>query len=451
MRGSRVRLPPIAELHRQLRAGEISSRALVESCLEAIAEPTGEGSRTFTRVYADRVRAEADAVDAGMFVGTNAGALRGIPISVKDLFDVAGEPTTAGSLLLANNPPAQVDATVIKRLRKAGAIVIGRTNMTEFAYSGVGLNPHYGTPKNPYQRAVGRIPGGSSSGAAVSVADGMAVVGIGSDTGGSVRIPAALCGLVGFKPTARRVPLEGVLPLSPSLDSIGPIANTVADCALLDAVLAGEAVDPVVEASLSSLRLGVLQGYVLDDLEASVADAFETTLARLQGAGAWLQPVHFRELHRIPSHAHFPAVEAFAWHRDLLERGREQYDPHVAIRILGGKSMLAADYLDLMRVRREIIAAARTAFSGVDALLLPTVPRVAPPIAELEQSDEVYFQVNGAMLRNTSIFNYLDGCALSVPCHREGDAPVGLMIAGLSGWDAQVLRVGKAVEAMLVG
>ena len=265
--------PAIRELLRAFSAGQ-SCRATLEDCLSCIADETGEGARTFTRVYASTAREQADAADALYRTGVGAGPLAGVPVSVKDLFDVADDVTTAGSRVLANAAAASADAAIIARLKHAGAVIVGRTNMTEFAYSGVGLNPHYGTPKNPYQRASALIPGGSSSGAAISVSDGMAAVAVGTDTGGSVRIPAALCGLTGFKPTARRVPMEGVLPLAPSLDSIGPIGLTVDCCARVDAVLAGEVYEPSPGMEISTLRLGVLQGYVLDALDAQTAGAF---------------------------------------------------------------------------------------------------------------------------------------------------------------------------------
>ncbi len=439
----------MADVMQELQTGTVSSRHLVDACLQRIGDPAGEGSRTFTRVYAERARQEADAADAAYREGAATGPLAGLPVSVKDLFDVKGDTTTAGSLVLQGAPAAPRDAEIVRSLRQAGAVIVGRTNMTEFAYSGVGLNPHYGTPKNPYHRAVALIPGGSSSGAAVSVSDGMAAAAVGTDTGGSTRIPAALCGLTGWKPTARRVPMEGTLPLAPSLDSVGPIGWSVDCCARLDAVLSGSGYQPGPRLELSSLRLGVLQGYVLDALDEQVSSAFQRALAVLSDAGARIEPVSFLALERVPYSNQSAATEAYAWHRTLLEAESHRYDPHVSARILHGAGVLAADYLDLQRVRREIIRAADLAFGGFDAILLPTVPRVAPAIASLEASDAVYFDVNGAMLRNTSIFNFLDGCALSLPCHREGEAPVGLMIAGCHDHDAQVLRVGSAVEAAL--
>ncbi len=448
-----MRLAPVAELLRQLEAFAVSSRELVESCLEAIADPEGEGSRTYLQVYAEAALATADAADGQRRRGDHRGALLGVPVSIKDLFDVAGETTRAGSVVLTGAPAASADAQIVRRVREAGAVLIGRTNMTEFAYSGLGLNPHYGTPRNPFDRELGLIPGGSSSGAAVSVTDGMAAVGIGTDTGGSVRIPAALCGLVGLKPTARRVPEEGMLPLAPSLDSIGPIARTVDCCERMDAVLAGEVYQQRGVPALSSLRLGVLQGYVLEDLDERVAPAFDRAIKTLVDAGARLENVTFPELQRVPSGNQFASAEAFRWHRVLLEReglgDGPRYDRHVSARIWHGAAMLAADYLDMMRLRREVIDGAEIAFAGFDALLLPTTQWTAPTIASLEASDEAYFEANGAMLRNTSLINYLDGCALTVPCHRAGEAPVGLMIAGLAGWDAAIVQVSRAIEPVV--
>ena len=274
------KLIPIEHTLKGLAAGELRSSDLVNACLHAIEDASGEGSRTFIRTFSDSARAAAEQFDLHRV----AGPLGGLPVSIKDLFDVAGERTTAGSVVLADATPANADSLAVARLRAAGAILLGKTNMTEFAFSGLGLNPHYGTPCNPYDRGSQRIPGGSSSGAAVSVTDGMAHAALGSDTGGSVRIPAALCGLTGFKPTARRVPLEGALPLSFTLDSIGSIAPTVACCARIDAVLAGAALSPVPPIDLKGLRLGVLQGYVMDGIDPSVScGIFCRTGARYHG------------------------------------------------------------------------------------------------------------------------------------------------------------------------
>ncbi len=445
-----MRLPPLAEMLRQLDTFQSSSRDLVEACLAAIDDPGGEGAQTFLAVYADSARSSADAADAQRRRGEAGGALLGVPISIKDLFDVAGETTRAASVVLSDAAPAKEDAIGIRRLKDAGAVLIGRTNMTEFAYSGLGLNPHYGTPRNPYDRASGRIPGGSSSGAAVSVADGMAAASIGSDTGGSVRIPAALCGLTGWKPTARRLSTDGMLPLAPSLDSIGPIGWTVDCCSRLDAVLAGDAyVQTPVGRDISSVRLGVLQGYVLNDLDTAVSSAFGRALRMLTGAGAHMEEVSLEGLERIPAANQFASAEAFTWHRTLLQAEGHRYDPHVSSRIWQGAAMMAADYIDMLHVRREIVLKAQSAFANLNAILLPTTSRIAPCIDTLIASDVAYFEANGAMLRNPSLFNYLDGCALSIPCHAPGEAPVGLMVAGLHGRDASVLQVGAMIEAVL--
>jgi len=247
--------PSLAQLAADLTAGRTTSRALVEGALSRIADPAGEGSRVFVKVYADAARVAADAQDRLRGAGYVASPLAGIPVSIKDLFDVAGEVTLAGSRALDDTPPAAADAPIVTRLKAAGAVIIGRTNMTEFAFSGVGINPHYGTPGNPYDRSL--IPGGSSAGAPVSVADGMAAVAIGTDTGGSVRIPAALCGLVGFKPTQYRVQRDGAVPLSTTLDSIGPIGVSAACCALIDAVMAGEPAGVPAAISPDGLRRGI--------------------------------------------------------------------------------------------------------------------------------------------------------------------------------------------------
>jgi aspartyl-tRNA(Asn)/glutamyl-tRNA(Gln) amidotransferase subunit A len=441
-------LTPIACTLEGLARGDLRSSELVDACLYAIADGAGEGERTFTRTFDHTTRAAAEKFDTDR----TAAPLAGLPISVKDLFDVAGQPTTAGSLVLAGAPKANTDAIAVARLRAAGAILVGHTNMTEFAFSGLGLNPHHGTPCNPYDRIGRRIPGGSSSGAAVSVTDGMAHAAIGSDTGGSVRIPAALCGLTGFKPTARRVPLDGTLPLSFTLDSAGPIAPTVACCARIDSVLAGLDPQPLRPAGVANLRLGVLQGYVLDGLDASVSGAFSFAISLLSRLGAQVEDVAFPSLDKIPvanQKGGFAAAESYVWHRSLLEKDASRYDPRVVSRILRGKEITAADHNDLLETRRHIIADAARSFAGFDAILMPAVPRIAPRIADLEADDAVYFEANAAMLRNPSVVNFLDGCALSIPCHIPGEAPVGLMVAGLAMHDMRILSIGAAIESAL--
>ncbi|MBN9445252.1 amidase, partial [Bosea sp. (in: a-proteobacteria)] len=313
----------LTELRDDLAAGRTTSVALTEDALARAQANDGEGARVFTKLYAERALQAARASDALRQAGFIRSPLEGLPISIKDLFDVAGDVTKAGSVALDDAPAARADAPVVDRLIAAGAVIVGRTNMTEFAFSGLGLNPHYGTPLNPFDRAAGRIPGGSSSGAAVSVSDGMAAAAVGTDTGGSVRIPAALCGLTGFKPTARRVPRDGALPLSTSLDSIGPIARSVACCAMLDAVLSGTGENLRGEASLAGLRLAVPRTVALDGMDTVVAASFEAALGILSRAGARISEIdvpEFAQLGAINSKGGFTAAEAWHWHRDLIER-----------------------------------------------------------------------------------------------------------------------------------
>jgi aspartyl-tRNA(Asn)/glutamyl-tRNA(Gln) amidotransferase subunit A len=442
----------IIELSLLLASGKISSRQLVEQSIAAIRNPDGEGSRAFLVVYEHRALAEADRIDALRRSGSPLPALAGIPISIKDLFDEAGSTTLGGSKVLVGSPPATRDCVVVDRLKHAGAIIVGRTNMTEFAYSGLGINPHYGTPKNAFDRAVGRIPGGSSSGAAISVTDGMAAAAIGTDTGGSVRIPAALNGIVGFKPTARRVPLEGVLPLSFSLDSVGPIAKTVADCALLDQILSGDTDAVPAPANLKDLRFALPTAVFQADLSPDVGSAFTAAIARLSKAGATIVELPMREFEQaaeVNPRGALASAEAWWRHRQWLKDGADKYDPRVLMRILRGEKVSAADYIDLLRRRERFIHTIDAAASGYDALLMPTTPDTAPTIAEAGGNDETYLRLNARMLRNTSIVNSFDGCALSVPCHETGKAPVGLMIAGTQNTDRRILAIGLAVEKLI--
>jgi aspartyl-tRNA(Asn)/glutamyl-tRNA(Gln) amidotransferase subunit A len=410
----------LARSARVLAAGK-SSRSLVEECLARIADPAGEGSRVFLKIHAEAARAAADQVDALRARGAAPSRFAGIPVSVKDLFDLAGDVTTAGSVALADAAPAPRDAPAIARLRAAGLIPIGRTNMTEFAFSGLGINPHFDTPRNPFDRATGRIPGGSSSGAAVSVTDGMAAGAIGTDTGGSCRIPAALCGIVGYKPTAHRIPCDGVLPLSPTLDSVGPLAASVRCCAVLDAI------------------------------DATVSRAYAAALTRLGKAGVRICDIALPELAEIAilnRLGGFAAAQAYAWHRPLIERKGAFYDPRVLLRILSGKEIDAAHLAEIARVRADLIARVAALTAPYDALVMPTVPIVAPPLAALAE-EEPYRRANLLVLRNPTVANALDRCAISIPCHREGEAPVGLMLVGEHGADRKLFAITAAVEEVV--
>ena len=442
----------VLELARALAAGETSSEAIVEEALAAAARPDGEGSRVFVALDPDKVRAQARASDTLRKAGIVPSPLAGLPISIKDLFDVAGEVTTAGSVVLRDAPPAAADAPAIASLRAAGAVLMGRTNLTEFAYSGLGINPHYGTPRNPYDRATGRIPGGSTAGGAVSVTDGMAVIGLGTDTGGSTRIPAALCGIVGFKPSKRRIPTEGVFPLSMSLDSIGPMGPSVACCALTDAVLAGE--PPVVppKLPLAGVRFAVPTTVVLDDLDPYVSRDFSRALERLSAAGAKVTEIPlapFGEMGEINRPGGLSPMEAYYVHRELLARAGDRYDPRVRARILGGARATAVDYLWTLDRRRDWIARVSREVAPYDAFVMPTVACIAPPLQPLIDDDTAYRHTNARVLRNTSFINFLDGCALSIPCHEPGEPPTGLMLCGLNGADARIFALGMAVEELL--
>ncbi|QHE93315.1 amidase [Pandoraea fibrosis] len=444
---------PLSELAAALDAGRTTSRALTEQALERIADPAGQGKVVFTQVDAQAARHAADGLDTLRRAGVRLSPLMGVPVSVKDLFDVAGQVTRAGSKVLSDAPPAEHDALAVARLRQAGAVIVGRTNMTEFAFSGLGLNPHYGTPRSPWQREAGHIAGGSSSGAAASVADGMAAIGLGTDTGGSIRIPSAFCGLTGFKPTASRTPRDGALPLSTSLDSVGPIGRSVDCCARVDAILSGHAVDetPATPRDVRGMRFGVLTNVVLDGAEPAAIAIYERALAALAKAGATLVEFKFTPFDGLPAMNRFgfSPIEAYAWHRKRLAEHAQEYDPRVLVRIRKGEPASAADYIDLLNARAALIAAATPVWQRFDAVLCPTVPLTPPAIAPLEASDDAFTATNALVLRNPTAINMIDGCAFSLPCQGQGEAPIGLMASGAAGDDARLLPVGRAIEHTL--
>ena len=440
----------VAALARDLAEGRTTSRRLVEEALARIADAAGEGARAFIKVYAESARADAEHADRLRRAGVVRSPVDGLPVSLKDLYDVAGDVTRAGSKLLAGAPPAKQDAPAVARLRAAGAVIVGRTNMVEFAFGTTGLNPHYGTPRNPWDRKTGRVPGGSSSGAAVAQADGMCVMALGSDTRGSIRQPAALCGVVGWKPTQRRVPLEGAFPLSYTLDTVGPLANSVGCCAAYDAVLSGDAgAPPALPAK--GLRLLLPRSSLLDDLDAEVGRAFDAALGRLSAAGAVITEERVPSFDRQAEYfknGGFAGAEAYAIHRRWQDRLGE-YDPRIAKRVLLGKEIAVADYVDLGRQRAEYMRTVEALAAPYDAMLMPTTPTIAPPIAEVDKSDEDYFRWNFRILRNVGVVNFLDGCAVSLPCHAPGTAPVGLSVFGVAMSDRHVLGAAAAIEGVL--
>ena len=430
----------------RLRAGQSSAPAELDRAIAVAQSPSCEHVFLHTRLEAARTEA-ADPSTAGR-------PLAGLAVSIKDLFDAAGETTSAGSVVLADAAPAQQDSPVVARLRAAGGVVIGRTNMSEFAFSGVGINPHFGTPANAADPKQPRIPGGSSSGAAVSVAAGAAYIALGSDTGGSIRIPAALNGVVGFKSTARMVPLDGALPLSSTLDTACAMTRSVRDAFIAHEVLSSRTVTRS-SAPLSSYRLAVPRTLFLDNLDPTVARAFEHSLTVLRAAGATIEDVELvqvKEIGTIQAGGGFPAAESYAWHRRLLDRDGERYDQRVRLRIEKGAAMTAWQYLDLFIARRRWIAGMERAMHGFDAMLSPTVPLVAPTIASVapgKERDDEFMRVNALLLRNTSVVNVLDGCAISIPCHMPGQLPVGLMLWHGAMHDDTILNIAQQAEAAL--
>jgi aspartyl-tRNA(Asn)/glutamyl-tRNA(Gln) amidotransferase subunit A len=435
--------PDLTRTLQALREGRTAPTAELELCLSTARSAACAGA--FLRLD------EAGARQAAHATGAAASRLGGLAVSVKDLFDVAGQTTAAGSKVLHDAPPARRDATAVERLRAAGAAVLGRTHMTEFAFSGVGTNPHHPVPANPADPATPRIPGGSSSGAAVSVATGAAFVGLGSDTGGSIRIPAALQGLVGFKNTARLTPLQGAVPLSTTLDTASAITRSVRDAVLMDEVLAQRTV-ALQRRGLAGWRLAVSRTLMQDGLDSHVAAVFERSLAALRRAGARIDEIDLpglSEFSQLQSKGGLTAAESWAWHRTRLATQESAYDPRVAHRIQRGAQISAADYIDLHQARRAWMQRMEETLRGHDAVLSPTVPIVAAPIASIAQDDDEFFRVNALLLRNTSVVNMLDGCALSLPCHAAGEMPVGLMVWAPELQDDRVLSISADIESHL--
>ncbi len=443
---------PIAEIARELETGAATSRALIEDALARIEDPDGEGPRAFIRVFGESALAAAEASDRLRAAGVVPSPLAGIPVSIKDLCDVAGLTTHAGSVTMRNAAPAERDAPVVARLRAAGAVIMGTTNMTEFAVGGLGLNPHFGDCRNPYDRATGRVPGGSSSGAAVSVTDEMAAAGLGTDTAGSVRIPAAFCGLAGFKPTVGRVPTDGVFPLSTTLDSVGPLAPTLACCAVVDAIFAGEDPTPPEPIPLDGLRFGIPDALVTDNLEPAVAGAFEKSVTRLSEAGVRIEDVAMPGLAELATvgRVRFPSmVEGYAIHRERLENSLDQMDPRISDRLRAGGEMSGPDYYDVLRYRLDLMERCAPITARYDAVIMPTLPITAPPIADFLENDERRRDPHIIVIRNASIANLLDRCALTVPCHEPGEAPVGFMLMGEHMADHRLMAIGMSAEKVV--
>jgi aspartyl-tRNA(Asn)/glutamyl-tRNA(Gln) amidotransferase subunit A len=423
----------------------------LEQALARIDDAAGEGARACLTVYREAAHAAAEAADRRGKLGISLGPLDGAILTIKDLFDVAGEITRAGSKLLATHgTPAVQDAPVVRRLRQAGAVIVGKTNMTEFAFSGIGANPHFGTPGNPADRK--RAPGGSTAGGAVAVADGMCEITIGSDTGGSCRTPAAFCGIVGYKPSRQRIPTDGAFPLSFTLDSVGPMARSVADCEKAEAVMAGETYVDREPASLAGLRIGIVQGMPLDKLDEPVARGFEVAAKRLSAAGARLIDCTLPEIEAMVEVntrcGGIAPAEAYAVHRERLETHGDLIDPNVRKRIERARTLSAADYIEMIRRRNALVRAVDARLADFDAVAMPTTPIVAPVLAELDNPEE-WGRRNAMSLRNTSMWNFFDACSISLPLPRDRALPFGLMLSTRNGHDARLFRIAAAAERVL--
>lgn len=427
-----------------------SVRDHLETILARLAARAGD-ERVFTKLYAEAARAAADASDARKRAGVKLGPLDGTIFSMKDLFDVAGEPTTAGSLMLKTAAPALRDATIVSRLRQAGAVIIGKTNMTEFAFTAIGDNQHYGTPGNAMDAR--RIPGGSSSGAGVSVGEGTCDIAIGSDTGGSVRIPASLNGVVGFKPTARRVPLTGAYPLSATLDSIGPLALSVAACALADAAMSGENLPPLhLSLPLAGLRVGIPRGLLFEDTESEISAAFDRGLANIEQTGARLTDLSIEDLladlRAATRRGSIAAMEGAEIHADwLATRASAPVDPWVSGPLSRAAAIPAPVYIRAMRRRVTLCAAMDERLASVDVLALPTTPVTAPTIVSMADAD-LRERTEGLLLRNTQVANQFDLCAISLPMPGM-TLQAGLMLVARNGHDQHLLRIAAEVERLL--
>ncbi|PJG56346.1 amidase [Bradyrhizobium forestalis] len=426
----------------------LSAVARLEAALARIR--SAEAENVFTAVFADSARWEAEAADRRAVAGSPRGPLDGRIVSVKALFDVAGTVTSSGSAVLRRLPPAVEDAEVVKRLRAAGAVVVGKTQMTEFAFSALGTNPHDGTPGNPRDRRC--APGGSSSGAVVSVIDGMADVAIGSDTGGSIRIPAALSGAVGFKPTSGFVPTAGAFSLSSSLDTIGSIALNVADCFVADQVLSGDGAPPRLRsASPGTFRLVVARGRLFDRCEPDVLDAFESAVERLRSGGLRIEDGSIEaaldDVAEIDKIGTFPSIEVGATLRGLGLSGLDGVDSRTRARIEAGAGILGTDYVRMARLRHAAIRSFEQSFGNNEVVILPTTPIRAPLLSSVEE-DSAFHQVNGLVLRNPRVANVLDCPSISLPLPFSGGLPVGLMLIGRRNADRRLLEIASSVEAM---
>ena len=403
---------------------------------------------------AERARREASAARARLRSGLALSALDGVPMAWKDLFDVEGRVTTAGSIVLKGNAPADRDAHLLRAAVSAGIVTLGLVNMTEFAYSGIGLNPHYGTPRNPRDPEVARSPGGSSSGSAVLVAAGLSPLAIGTDTGGSVRVPASFNGVVGYKSSTGHYPMDGVFPLSRTLDTLGPLAHTVEDCVLVDAALRGALVPEARRGPVEGVRICVPETLVLEGCEPAVLANFEAAIERLAKAGARIERRPLPQLAAIPDliakHGHLLGAEAMHLHKDrVLGPDAARMDRRVVRRIRLAEKMTAVDLVEVQQTRARLIAETEAAI-GDAILAFPTTPNVAMPIAPLEADDDLFFRENAKTLRNTMVGNFLDWCGVAIPSGVDKDGmPTSLLLSATHGRDTAVLSAALAAEPII--
>lgn len=444
----------IAQLSVLIQSGNLDPIALIEESLDAIR--THGDQAIFTRLLEVRAKEEAAASSRRLRDGRSRGLLEGIPVAWKDLFAITGLPTTAGSVVLANDEPASADADMVKALNAAGMVAIGRVNMSEFAFSGLGLNPHYGTPHNPRSTDVARIPGGSSSGSGVAVASGLVPVSIGTDTGGSVRIPSAFNGLVGYKASRGRYSMSGVFPLATSLDSLGPLCRSVQDAIWIDAAMRGRAAFDIAQGDGAAPSLVVPTNVVMDEVEDGVMQAFEAALGRLSAAGIQIRHAAFPafdDLFQVMAeHGPLVTAEAFALHhRRLAGPEAEAMDRRVVARTRLGEKISLVGYIEILKVRERLIGDMASMLGSNEFVAYPTVAHVAPPVAPLEADDELFVKVNSKTLRNTLIGNFLDWCGVSLPCGTgSAGMPVGFLLSAPKGQDERVLAAARLLEDIII-
>ncbi len=445
--------PTALELGRAIESGRADPRDLIEQYLDAI-EAADPDHRIYYVVTAARARAEAQAAHVRAKAGLRRSPLDGVPLSWKDLFDSAGDETNAGSKMLAGRVPA-MDALALRRAAMAGAICLGKTAMTELAFSGLGINPPCGTPANAHSTGTELTPGGSSSGAGVSIARGLCAAAIGTDTGGSVRIPAAWNGAVGFKPSQGIIPLDGVVPLSPTLDTIGPLTRDVADAAALFAVLAGHPIPSLADESLRGRTILVPEDVVWDECGPGIAESIEAALSALASAGATVRRKRVPEIADMQrltweSGMSLLAIEGWAvWGETIEAKGELMYPP-VRTRFEGGRGKDAAEALKLVHEREGLRSRLTERLAGIDALAMPTIPIDPPPLADLVEGGEAYDRANRLALRNPTLGNQLDLCAITLPAGTsKAGLPVGLMLMAPKHRDVRLLRLAHAAERAL--